>query len=613
MLKKLQHWFAPPHFEGEDDKNLKAKLLNVILLTFLIAAALYAVFAPIHPEMRLRRFIIVGPFIFALFTIRGALRRGKVQFAGQAVVFSAWALITLAMGFGAGYNNPAFMGYLVVVVCASLVSGRRAAIFWASVCIASSGLMVAAAELGVLVPRLGPVTGETYWIAQTSFILVTGVLLSLTLTSMDDALARATLDLKERQRAEEREQHRSELLAKIVLLGKAVTEVTHFRTTLLRIWHGVRHDLDFDRVGLFLYDPRDNCMQGTFGTDRTGKVIEAWYVKFDLDPQGLFYDVVRSPQGMYFTEDYETARNVPPQHEMAGVKHYAAIAVWAGDKPVAIIAVDQLITGRPITEEQLEALRLFAGYAGLAIENARLNQEMERRVEERTKQLELANKDLEAFSYSVSHDLRAPLRAIDGFASVLKEDYAADIQEMGQSFVMRILENTRRMTQLINDLLAFSRLGRHALQKQQLEPAPIVQEVWEELLGQHAHGEIIFIQGDLPVCEADPTLLRQVFANLLENALKYSSTRETARIEIGWRDGAYFIQDNGVGFDMKYAGKLFGVFQRLHRIDEFEGTGVGLATVHRIIEQHGGQIWFESEVDRGATFFFTLQPQADRM
>ena len=610
MLKKLQHWFAPLYFEGDEEKTLKAKLLNVILLTFLIAAALYAIFVPIHPTMRLRRFILVAPFILSLLAIQGALRRGYVQFAGQAVVFTAWALITLAMGFGAGYNNPAFMGYLVVVVCAGLVLGRLATIAWAAICIVTSGLMVAAADLGILTPRLGPVTGATYWIAQSSFILVVGVLLSLTLTSMDDALARATHELKERQRAEEREQRRSELLGKIFLLGKAVTEVTQFRTTLLRIWHGVQHDLDFDRVGLFLYNPRDNSMQGTFGTDRTGKMIEAWYVKFDLDPQTFFYDVVRSPHGLYFTKDYEKANHVPPQHEMAGVKYYAAVAVRAGDKPVAIIAVDQLITGRPITEEQLEALRLFAGYAGLAIENARLNQELELRVEERTKQLELANKDLEAFSYSVSHDLRAPLRAINGFASVLQEDYAVEMQEMGQSFVTRILENTRRMTQLINDLLAFSRLGRHALQKKQLEPAPIVQEVWEELLGQHEHREIIFIQGALPVCEADPTLLRQVFTNLLGNALKYSSTRETARIEIGWRGGAYFVQDNGVGFDMDYAGKLFGVFQRLHRTDEFEGTGVGLATVHRIIEQHGGRIWFESEVDKGATFFFTLQPQA---
>ncbi len=240
-----------------------------------------------------------------------------------------------------------------------------------------------------------------------------------------------------------------------------------------------------------------------------------------------------------------------------------------------------------------------------------LNAELEQRVQERTAQLEEANKELESFSYSVSHDLRAPLRAIDGFSRILAEEYAGQLPGDGRILLERVRSSASRMGILIDDLLKFSRLGRQTLRTQTVDMLILVQTVLGTLRP-GMEGQLPQITlNPLPACQGDPSLLTQVWVNLLSNAVKYSRRRADARIEIGCcaREGepnTYYIKDNGVGFDMRFAGKLFGVFQRLHSESEFEGTGVGLALVHRIITRHGGRIWAESEPGKGATFYFTL-------
>jgi signal transduction histidine kinase len=239
-----------------------------------------------------------------------------------------------------------------------------------------------------------------------------------------------------------------------------------------------------------------------------------------------------------------------------------------------------------------------------------LNKELEQRVLERTAQLEAANKELEAFAYSVSHDLRAPLRAMDGFSRILVEEYAPQLPDEAGRYLGLVRDNAQHMGQLIDDLLAFSRLGRQPLKVQRVMPADLARQALEDLRAEQEGREVKITIDDLPACQADPALLRQVFANLLGNALKFTRKREVAAVEVGCRqtDGTcvYYVKDNGVGFDMRYADKLFGVFQRLHRAEEYGGTGVGLATVQRIIHRHGGRVWAEAEVDKGATFFFTL-------
>ena len=247
-----------------------------------------------------------------------------------------------------------------------------------------------------------------------------------------------------------------------------------------------------------------------------------------------------------------------------------------------------------------------------ADEIRQLNAELEVRVAERTAQLEAANKELEAFSYSVSHDLRAPLRAVDGFSQVLMEDFGPQLPEQGRHYLNTIRAGAQRMGSLIDDLLMFARLSRQPLRKRTVDTGTMVSEALEELASQRQDRQMEMRISDLAPCEGDRALLKQVWVNLLSNALKYTRLREPAVVEIGCtaRQGeavVYFVRDNGTGFDMQYAHKLFGVFQRLHRAEDFEGTGVGLAIVQRVVQRHGGRIWAEAVVDQGATFYFTVE------
>jgi PAS domain S-box-containing protein len=246
-----------------------------------------------------------------------------------------------------------------------------------------------------------------------------------------------------------------------------------------------------------------------------------------------------------------------------------------------------------------------------------LNEELEQRVQRRTAQLEAANQELESFSYSVSHDLRGPLRAIDGFSRILRSDHADRLDTEGQRLLGIIRTNTRDMGQLIDDLLAFSQLGRREVKAADLDMGTLVQEVVIELQDTLGDRTVQWNLKSLPATRADRALMHQVWVNLLGNALKFTRPRESAVIEVGCRSAAhedvYYVKDNGVGFDMQYAHKLYGVFQRLHRYEEFEGTGVGLALVQRIVQRHGGRVWAEGQVNAGACFYFSLpRRQADQ-
>jgi PAS domain S-box-containing protein len=270
----------------------------------------------------------------------------------------------------------------------------------------------------------------------------------------------------------------------------------------------------------------------------------------------------------------------------------AAPLAYAGKTAAQVIAHD--IRERKRAEEEIR----------------NLNTDLEHRVRERTVELEAANKELEAFSYSVSHDLRAPLRHIEGFVEILTTSTAESLDDESQRHLETIAASAKQMGRLIDDLLTFSRTARVELTKSQIALVTLVETVIRDLTQETRDRDIQWIIGDLPEVEADSALLRQVLLNLLANALKYTRPRKQARIEIGCSDTqdehVISVRDNGVGFDMRYAHKLFGVFQRLHRATDFEGTGVGLANVRRVIHRHGGRTWAEAELNKGASFFFTL-------
>jgi signal transduction histidine kinase len=294
------------------------------------------------------------------------------------------------------------------------------------------------------------------------------------------------------------------------------------------------------------------------------------------------------------------------------VQVYMVVPMIAGGELLGALSFGG--RSRAFRQEQVNIVSEVAAQLAIALAQARLLErvkgqaaELERRVAERTAELAATNKELEAFSYSVSHDLRAPLRAVDGYARMLEEDYGAGLDAEGRRLLGVVREASARMGRLIDDLLAFSRLGRQEPVRRRVEMNALVAEVIGELRGDSSAA---IDAAALPAAQADPAMMKQVWANLVGNALKYSGKRERAVVQIGGKlEGAsavYWVRDNGVGFDMRYAQKLFGVFQRLHRADEFPGTGVGLAIVQRVITRHGGRVWAEGRPGEGACFFFSL-------
>jgi light-regulated signal transduction histidine kinase (bacteriophytochrome) len=315
------------------------------------------------------------------------------------------------------------------------------------------------------------------------------------------------------------------------------------------------------------------------------------------------------------------------------VRWYTVVPMSAGGELIGALSFGGPLADFPpaliaIAREVAAQFAISLAHVRLHERIKRQAEELEARVRERTAELEAAHAELqeghaqltalaaemESFSYSVSHDLRAPLRAINGFSRILMEKYASQLPEPAREHLQDMRDSAREMGELVDGLLAFSRLGRQAMRPQAVSQDELVGECLADLhrdrIGRRVRVEI----GELPPADGDAMLLRQVWLNLISNALKYTSKKEAAEIEIGSRKGdgpeymiTYYVRDNGVGFDMKYAHKLFGVFQRLHRAEEYEGTGVGLAIVQRIVQRHGGRVWAEAQRGEGATFFFTLK------
>ena len=360
------------------------------------------------------------------------------------------------------------------------------------------------------------------------------------------------------------------------------------------------------RIGIFDHDIRTGqtqfspiyCEIAQFPADQP-PTIEEWLARVHPEDRALVEKITKYAKAEAQSH-HDEYRIMLPDQSIRWLEVSTFVAKDAQGQPVRLTGAVRDITERKQSEELLRDA----------------NKILEQRVLARTAQLEAANQELEAFTYSVSHDLRAPLRAMGSFSEILLDQLANELADKPSHYLQRIRYNAQQMGQLIDDLLAFSRLSRQPLQKQTIAPAALVEQVLTDLSLDQEQRTIDITLAALPTCQADPNLLRQVFANLLENALKYTRKRPQAKIEIGWQvqpqeDGrppeqVYFVRDNGVGFDMRYVDKLFGVFQRLHSNEEYEGTGVGLATVQRIIHRHGGQIWAQAEVDKGASFYFSL-------
>lgn len=396
-----------------------------------------------------------------------------------------------------------------------------------------------------------------------------------------------------------------------ILTAKSVDEILHSAVSRLRPALGVARaaltliDPETDEYVIVAFDSEDGGER-----DRRGLRGPAWLLG---DPDRLRGGEIN------VTEDL-TAIPDPPANVQAlaaeGLRSAVSIPLVAAGELLGTLNLFNPTAGASFPPEKIDIAREVADELALALSQARLRERLARHAEELEERVRERTEELEAFTYSVSHDLRAPLRAIDGFSRILADDYGADLPEAGARYLRLVGENTQAMAQLIDGLLDFSRLGRRVLSRSQVDLDALAREVLADLASEMVGREVEVTVAALPTVEGDRLLLKQVFANLLGNALKFTRTRDVAQIEIGAakKDGeqVFFVRDNGVGFDMRYAEKLFAVFQRLHRAEEFEGTGLGLAIVARIVARHGGRIWAEGTPDAGACFFFTLMPKEPR-
>ncbi|MFZ2303052.1 MAG: GAF domain-containing protein [Gallionella sp.] len=364
------------------------------------------------------------------------------------------------------------------------------------------------------------------------------------------------------------------------------------------------------------------AMHGNFGD-----YLKSIRISTDNIPEGRGPTGTALREGRHFVcKDIEHEPYMKPWREAAlamGYRSSAAFPLWVGGTVKGVFTV-YAPEANWFNDEEIRLLDELASdisYALDALEKEslrrqaeeevlRLNTELERRVAERTASLGAANKELEGFAYSVSHDLRVPLRAIDGFSRLVLKRYEEKLDDEGKRLLNVVRDNTRKMGRLIDDILAFSRAGRLEIETSETDMEALARDVWQELEPSMAGREVRLDIKPLPKVQGDSAMLRQVWANLLGNAVKFTNSRAVAHIEVGssveGNECTFSVKDNGVGFDQQYVDKLFGVFQRLHGVDEFEGTGIGLAIVKRIIDRHGGRVWAEGKVNEGATLYFAL-------
>jgi PAS domain S-box-containing protein len=429
-------------------------------------------------------------------------------------------------------------------------------------------------------------------------------------------------DITERKRAEEalrdlirQLEHQRAKIQTSLDVSKAAISILDPQSLIQQTVDLIKARFEYDYVGLFLVDENRQFAILRGGTGEAGKKMLANRHKLPIgDGSMIGWSIANKQPRIALDVGLDAVHFDNPL--LPDTRSEMTLPLIARGGVIGALTVQSEIEAA-FFDEDIAVLQVTTDLVAVAIDNAGLHaqittytEELEQRVRERTAQLQMTNRELESFSYSVSHDLRAPLRAISGYASILLEDFANELSPQARGFLEKIRGNAIRMGALIDGLLTLSHLGRKKVQKSEVDPNSLVREVLEEVESEIESRQVEILIGELPLCEADPLLLKQVYANLISNAIKFTREREDARIEIDSqyteRGLTYFVKDNGAGFDMQYADRLFRVFQRLHREDEFEGTGIGLVIIQRIILRHGGEIWAQGELEKGATFFFTL-------
>ncbi len=543
---------------GNDDRSIIFAVLGIVSAATVILLVL--------DINRIWMFGLLVILIVAhILTLRGYLRQaGMLTTAGGMVVLTSLIFIN------GGIRDTAMQGLIIIIIAASLLNGRIGAIAFGGMILLIVLILGIGEYQGWIINRFSAYNKIGDYFAIINIILLVTALQWAVISRLNENTRQAKAELAERKQAE-----------------KALRESE-------------------ERYRFIVQE----APMGIIIIDQAGKIEQA-------NPVALFMlgyaqrEMVGADPSMLFDDHHADIQSTQTELTIRAErilvrKNGLRLTAMGGTKKMPdgrFLYIFQDISERKKAEE---AARL-------------LNEQLDQRVRERTieleasnRELEASNRELEAFSYTISHDLRAPLRGIVGFSEILISDYDQQLPQDAHTMLKRISENGKQMGTMVDALLAFLRLGRQVLKKSYLHPKEIEIMLDEiiQTIGDEPPREVAWVIGELPGCKADPSLLKQVFTNLLSNAYKFTRGCDQARIEIGStqteRGLAFFVRDNGTGFDMKYAGKLFGVFQRLHHADEFEGTGVGLAIAQRIILKHGGQIWVEAQPGQGATFFFIL-------
>ena len=631
ITSRLRRWLNTLPIRDPVERSI-ASLLQVVLIGLIVVvilATIVIVLIPIlSPQEKLNgiRSNLMGLLVVAL--PLSLLRRG--YFRGSALIIISILFITPTLGvtvvFDLLNSGGILFQFTLAIILAGLLVGRRALALIYGLTIAVVGFAAFSGQ-----------NSASHLSIATNFILFNGLIalfvdrFGLTLrTALTDALEREGKlqnEMAERWQVEkkiERQNQRLKVLREIDLAILAAESVENIVSAALG---HIRELIDCRRASLLLYDWKTN--EGLLFDVRT---IDETSIPQGLRvPQARFQDVIQtlSKNQPVLINDLTVLADPPPVFQSLikeGLRSLCILPLLSQNNLIGAFNISSETPGF-FDEQKINLGREVANQVAIAITQSNLikelrdlNAELEGRVLERTAQLQASNKELESFSYSVSHDLRAPLRGIAGFSEALNSEYAEVLGEDGKHYLARIQGNTQRMAQLIDDLLSLARISRREMNQQEVNLSKLAGEIADELRAQEPQRKVEFEIEKQATTWGDAGLLKIVLANLLGNAWKFTSARAEAKIQFGVlpqmsliqdenqekraEEKVFFVRDNGAGFNMTYVHKLFGAFQRLHSADQFPGTGIGLATVQRIINRHGGRIWAEAEVDKGATFYF---------
>ena len=556
----LTRLFAPPRF-ADAEETARARMVYWMAGTIALATTVSQLVLLALDPGDYRRFLLIAVVVWVICLGDLVLvQRGRIGAAGWFQTLAVWAAMTLSAWTSGGVGAQSITAQLVVVALGGMLVGWRGGLGFAGLALGTITGLALAEAAGVLPAPTVLQTTASRAVVVGTYVVVLAVVQLLVMRNLQGARDRALRELEERRAAET------------------------FSDTLI-----------------------DTAPAIFFVVDADGRRLR-WNRRFEelvgLDASGF---AELGPLETVVEEDRPfVAGQLAEALETGSSEMVARLRSPGGPR-------DVLLTGRRL---EVEGVPAVAGF-GLDITDLRraeaevraLNDDLEGRVAERTEQLEEALRALESFSYSVSHDLRTPLRGINGYATILEEDYAQVLDDEGRRQLTRIRDNTRRMAQLIDDLLAFSRLGRQQIVREVVDMGALATAVFAEVVPAERSGDAELEIGVLPEAWGDPAMLLQVWVNLLDNAVKFSAPDGRLTVEVGARDAGgqsvYWVRDRGVGFDARYGEKVFSVFERLHG-DKYEGTGIGLAICRQIVEAHGGRVWAESTPGAGATFFFSL-------